>query len=54
MWRKTGMKKSHGMSLIISPWFEESMEQERRTEYRVSAQQLHLLEELQTGTVRLS
>jgi len=27
------MKKSHGMSLI-SPWFEEDMEQERRTEYR--------------------
>lgn len=32
-WRKAGMKKNHGM-LLISPWFEEEMEQKRRTEYR--------------------
>lgn len=33
MWRKAGMKKNHGMSLISS-WFEKEIEQERRTEYR--------------------
>jgi hypothetical protein len=31
--KKAGLKKNHGLS-IISPWFEEEMEQERRAEYR--------------------
>jgi hypothetical protein len=33
MYRKVRMKKNYGMALI-STWFEEETEQERRTEYR--------------------